>query len=171
MLMKLDPEPTSILDVGPGAGQWFDLLKPWFPDVRFDAIEIFQPYVERYQLDKKYDNVFVGDARKLFAGRNLDGCFLWDLVVFGDVLEHMKRDEARAVVDNLLLHYALISIPIGPCPQDPTEENPYEEHLCEWSTEDVLATFPVIDYFSYQFPPPHYGRGVFLLKKGAERAG
>lgn len=169
MLMKLDPEPTSILDVGPGAGQWFDLLKPWFPDAYFQAVEIFAPYVTRYGLEQKYDCVQIADARDL--AKTDDPTKQFDLVVFGDVLEHMLRDDAWNVVDNLLHRHGLISIPIGPCPQDPTEENPYEEHLCEWSTEDVLATFPVIDYFSYQFPPPHYGRGVFLLEKGAERAG
>lgn len=179
MLLKLDPEPQSILDVGPGAGQWFDLLKPWFSGVPFNAIEIFEPYVERYKLRERYDKVMLGDVRDLVYQNShslsvfywdLVILFYWDLVIFGDVIEHMPKPDAIQVVKNLLHKHALISIPIGPCPQDPTDENPYEEHVAEWSTDDVLDTFnndwcQVIGCHSYQYPPPHYGRGVFLLEK------
>ena len=161
MLFKIDPEPQTILDVGPGRGQWFDLLKPWYPDAIFEAVEIFEPYVERYGLRSKYSDILIGDVR--------DGLpyppYVWDLVIFGDVIEHMEKDDAILAVYRLLKRHALISIPIGECPQDGTEENPYEAHLATWETEEVLATFPVIDHYAYKFPPPHYGRGVFLLEK------
>ena len=161
MLFKIDPEPKTILDVGPGRGQWYDLLKPWYPDAIFFGVEIFEPYVRRYGLDDKYDFIWIDDVRT-FA-RDIDELF--DLVIFGDVIEHMTRTDAIYCVNRLCSSRALISIPIGECPQDPTEENPYEAHLATWETEEVLATFPVIDHYAYKFPPPHYGRGVFLLEK------
>ena len=161
MLFKIDPEPKTILDVGPGRGQWYDLLKPWYPDAIFFGVEIFEPYVRRYGLDDKYDFIWIDDVRT-FA-RDIDKLF--DLVIFGDVIEHMTRTDAIYCVNRLCSSRALISIPIGECPQDPTEENPYEAHLATWETEEVLATFPVIDHYAYKFPPPHYGRGVFLLEK------
>lgn len=46
-------EVTTILDVGPGAGTYYDLLHPYFPLARFDAVEIFAPYVERYRLPER----------------------------------------------------------------------------------------------------------------------
>lgn len=162
MILGIDPEPMTILDVGPGAGQWYDLLRPWFPQARFQAIEIFEPYVERYKLRKKYKEVFVGDARLIDWGEYMG----WDLVIFGDVIEHMEKADAVLLVGKLLRRYALISIPIGPCPQDGTDENPHEEHVATWTIQDVLASFPVVHpYYSHMFPPPHYGRGVFLLEK------
>lgn len=159
MLFRIEEEIELILDVGPGAGQWYDLLREWYPDAAFDCLEIFEPYVERYGLRKKYRHVIIGDARERTMGR-------YDLVIFGDVIEHMIKADAVAAVDRLMSKYALISIPIGPCPQDGTEENPYEEHLAEWTTAEVLEAFPVkYPYFAYQYPPPHYGRGIFLLEK------
>lgn len=174
MVFRIEEEIETILDVGPGAGQWFDLLKQWFPGARWGAIEIFEPYVERYGLSQKYDRgVMIADARELTwhaekqePGENVR-LVPWDLAIFGDVIEHMSKEDAvRMVLEVIPWRHALISIPIGPCPQDGTEENPHEEHVAEWTTAEVLEAFPVVDpYFAYQYPPPHYGRGVFLLER------
>ena len=55
----LNNVPTSkrILDVGPGVGTYSDLLCPF--DYRMDAVEIFEPYVTKYKLREKYDNVYI----------------------------------------------------------------------------------------------------------------
>ena len=124
----------------------------------------FREYVAelyRAMAEADPDFIWIDDVRT-FA-RDIDELF--DLVIFGDVIEHMTRTDAIYCVNRLCSSRALISIPIGECPQDPTEENPYEAHLATWETEEVLATFPVIDHYAYKFPPPHYGRGVFLLEK------
>lgn len=167
MLLTLDGI-DSILDVGPGWGIWGEMLRPWFPEAWLSAVEIFKPYVDRYDLKKKYDYVYLEDVRDMstrFAESGYRRGF--DLVIFGDVLEHMPKPDAVGVVEALLRRYALISIPIGECPQEGTEENPYEEHVATWSTEEVLMTFPVIRHFTQIDPPPLYGRGVFLLEKRA----
>lgn len=153
MVLTLDP--ATILDVGPGWGIWVDLLRPWFAEAEFDCIEIYEPYVDRYHLDVRYDLVMVGDVRDLAKPDFID----YDLVIFGDVLEHMDKVDAVAVVAKLLTRWALVSIPLGPMPQEGTD-NPYEEHLSTWTVEDVLSVFPV----RY----PYYAevdRGVFLLEK------
>lgn len=162
MLMKIDPEPQTILDVGAGAGQWYDLLRPWFPDAKIDAVEIFAPYVERYGLRDRYDHVIIADAR----GDLLERGRRYDLVIFGDVIEHMTRSEAMTLLAGSWWRHALVSIPIGDCPQDGTEENPYEAHIETWSVPDVLAYLPGVTfpYYAEKLPPPDYGRGVFLLR-------
>lgn len=161
MLFPIADEIQSIIDIGPGAGQWYDLIRPWFPHTAFNALEIFEPYVERYQLRKKYDAVVIGDARNGWEGLPPPP---FDLVIFGDVLEHMSHDEAEKVVSNWLHRWALVSIPIGPCPQEPTEENPYEEHRSTWEVADVLQRFPVKGPYFVKIPPGEPGRGVFLLE-------
>ena len=158
------PELESILDVGPGAGQWYDLLKPWYPEARWCAVEIFEPYVERYQLRKKYDTVWVADIRELAKALPH-----FDLAIFGDVLEHMSKEHAFEVVMALDFRHLLLSVPLGFCPQEPTEENPYEEHVATWETNEILALFPVVEAFVGADPIKHAGldirRGVFLLEK------
>jgi len=62
-------------------------MHPWWPEARFEAVEIFYPYIERFQLEKRYDWVWQGDVR--VAARYFAREF--DLVIFGDVLEHMRR--------------------------------------------------------------------------------
>lgn len=159
MILRIEPEPQRILDVGAGMGQWAKVLHPWFPDAHFEAVEIFRPYVERYNLEELYNKIHVCDVRNWFPASS------FDLVVFGDVIEHLEKDDAMKVMDRLLTRYALISIPIGPCPQEGTEENPHEAHVAEWTSREIFDAFPVVDWFAYQYPPPHYGRGIFMLEK------
>jgi hypothetical protein len=162
MVGHLDFE--TILDVGPGRGQWYDLMHPWWPEARFVAVEIFMPYVERFNLGKRYDRVYCDDVRQ-WTVKNAGS---YDLVIFGDVLEHMSKGEAVSVVESMLARHAVISIPIGVCPQEPSDDNPYEEHISTWYTEDVLAAFPQITTW---FVEPEngmgqgIGRGVFVLEK------
>lgn len=47
----------SILDVGCGHGFYYKLLKDYFK--KMDAVEIWTPYIEQYELEKMYDNVYI----------------------------------------------------------------------------------------------------------------
>lgn len=145
--------PTDILDVGPGAGLWGHALRRRLPAAQLDAIEAHGPYVERFQLGATYDQVFVGDVRMwdwggtdyiqvaesaapIGAGTPK---WTWDLVILGDVLEHMTQEEARAVVDQALVHTdaVLVVVPVGEWPQGESEGNPLEAHVATWSTNDL----------------------------------
>lgn len=46
---------STILDVGAGNGVYSDLLSDHF---EMDAVEVFSPYIEEYELNKKYRTVF-----------------------------------------------------------------------------------------------------------------
>ena len=71
-----------------------------------------------------------------------------DVVILGDVVEHMTRDEGRAVWDRSVAaarHAVYLSIPIVHYPQHDIEGNPFEVHVEEdWSHDDVLTTFDCI---------------------------
>ena len=56
------PKHKRILDVGPGIGTYSDLLRS--EGYRIDAVEIFAPYISKYNLLEKYDNVFIDDICK-----------------------------------------------------------------------------------------------------------
>jgi ABC-type taurine transport system substrate-binding protein len=140
-VMNLHPEEiNSILDVGAGAGIYCDVLFHAGFRGDIDAIEVWEPYINEFDLDNKYDFVFQEDVRKWDD-------FNYDLIIFGDILEHMTVEEALAVWDKVSKQakYAVIAIPIIHYHQPAINNNPYEEHVKEdWSHEEVLNTFPYI---------------------------
>lgn len=131
----------EILDIGVGAGVYSRLLRPYLPGTRWTGVEIWEPYVERFQLKEHYDQLVIEDVRVWPLPQ------AYDLAFLGDVLEHMAPREAISLVVRLLhqIQLLVISIPIVYTPQDEYEGNPYEAHVKDdWSHEEVLASFPNI---------------------------
>jgi cyclopropane fatty-acyl-phospholipid synthase-like methyltransferase len=149
--------PSTILDVGAGRGAYATILFPYLPKARFDAVEVWEPYIEQYRLHRKYNNVFNIDARE-------HDDFDYDLVIFGDVLEHMSKEDALKIWERVSkqARFALISIPIVHMPQDEIDGNPYEVHEEEdWSTELVLKEFSnIVEYRAFE------QTGVFIAYFG-----
>ncbi|WP_054565958.1 bifunctional 2-polyprenyl-6-hydroxyphenol methylase/3-demethylubiquinol 3-O-methyltransferase UbiG [Frankia sp. R43] len=130
--------PASVLDIGAGAGGYARICRQACPAARLTAVEIWEPYVARFGLASLYDEVLVGDARTLALPAV-------DVVILGDVLEHMIAAEAvelwaRARAASRL--GVLASLPVVPYPQGAVEGNPHEEHRETWSHARVLARLP-----------------------------
>jgi hypothetical protein len=108
-----------------------------------DAVEAWEPYVERFALLDVYDSVTVEDVRHV-------NTFDYDLVVFGDVLEHMTREDASNVY-NLARAQAgavIVSMPIVHYPQGEFDGNPFEVHVVDhWEHEQILDAFAGITEF------------------------
>lgn len=130
----------SVVDVGAGFGGWREFLGPWMPRSRWTAIEIWEPYVDRFMLQHRYHHVIAGDVR------DLDPFPPADLVIFGDVLEHMPAEDARAVWDRAraVARRLVIGIPVRPYPQGESEGNPWEAHITDWTPGSVQGFFPGI---------------------------
>jgi hypothetical protein len=93
----------KILDVGPGCGTYGIMLN----DTHIiDAIEIYEPYIERFNLSNKYNNVYIGDICK-FDFRE------YDFVILGDVLEHIRLEDSIHLIDkiNALGKKCLVAVP------------------------------------------------------------
>ena len=113
--------PTSkrILDVGPGIGTYSDLLRSL--GYRMDAVEIYQPYIDKYELRDKYDNVFVGDITKFDISD-------YDFIILGDVLEHIPTDDAVKLIRNIVYNKeCMVAIPYE-MEQGEHEGNIHETH-------------------------------------------
>jgi predicted TPR repeat methyltransferase len=127
-------KPNTVLDIGAGAGKYAELIR----NRSFvDAVEVWQENIDRYDLASKYDEVFAVDAREF---DNFD----YDLVIFGDVLEHMTEAEAVALWSKARRQAKAIfmSIPIVHMPQGAEGGNPFEVHLeDDYDHARVLATF------------------------------
>ena len=129
---------NSILDVGAGAGTYSDLLRATLNQTEFIAIEIWEPYILQFDLENKYDHIIKQDIREYIPEKRYSITFL------GDVLEHMKKEEAIEVYEKILhaSEFVIISIPIILYPQGEYEGNPYEKHIKEdWTDQEVLSTF------------------------------
>ncbi len=77
---------AKILDIGAGDGKWSYVLGDYFKNM--DAIEIFEEYKERYNLEEKYKKVFIGD----FTEFEFD---YYDVLILGDVFEHITEQSAK----------------------------------------------------------------------------
>lgn len=138
----LDSGARSVLDVGAGAGNWYDALRHAGFAGQVHAVEVWAPYVTEYELPDRYDRVWTDDIRLWGKAR-----FAWyDVVIFGDVLEHMSKDEAVEVWHRAgMAPHATIAIPIVHYCQGHLNGNPYEEHIkADWSHDEVLGAFPGI---------------------------
>ncbi|MEV5236473.1 class I SAM-dependent methyltransferase [Streptomyces pseudogriseolus] len=136
-------QPKTVCDVGPGEGTYAKLFRPHEPDepgVWWTGIEVHGPYVKRYRLKstktrKMYDELHVMDVREA-----LDHLFHRDLVIFGDVLEHMPREDAVALLRRAKqagCWNILVSLPIVESEQGEVDGNPHEAHLHQWDADDM----------------------------------
>jgi hypothetical protein len=149
-------KPITVLDVGAGQGVYLDLIRQGLgAGVIVNAVEVWQPYIDQFDLENRYDKLFAMDVKDMSN-------FKYDLVILGDVLEHMSEESAVDLWDRISKQAknAIISIPIIHYHQDAINGNPYEVHVEEdWNTERVLKTFKGIVEHK-EFPVT----GVFIAK-------
>ena len=132
--------PDTVTDVGPGEGTYAKLFRPVHKGIWWTGIEIHKPYVAKHKLRSTktrsmYDEIHVEDARK--SDQHL---FHRDLVIFGDVLEHMPREDAVALLGKAEEAGAwniLVSLPIVEAPQGEVDGNPHEAHIHHWDADDM----------------------------------
>ena len=124
--------PTSkrILDVGPGMGTYSTLLRSL--GYRMDAVEIYEPYIDKYELRDKYDNVFVGSI-VTFDIKD------YDFIILGDVLEHIPANYAKELIRDIVSakKECLVAIPYE-MEQGEHEGNIHETHHQPDLTHEVM---------------------------------
>lgn len=122
-----DNHTRTILDVGAGSGTYQRIIGRRVTHI--DAIEAWQPYVEHYALTERYRHVTVTDIRHLATAGVTYGT-RYDLVIFGDILEHMSRDDALDVWTwaHAIACAGLISLPMRHWAQGPEHGNHFEAH-------------------------------------------
>lgn len=128
---------VEILDVGAGSGKYASILSD-YPNK--DAVEIFEPYVERFALRKRYRKVYcrdlgMGDIRVWRP----EALAPYGLVVLGDVLEHVTQDEAEEVLSRLESAgcAVLVAVPYL-YPQGELDGNEHERHEQDDLTPEVM---------------------------------
>ena len=134
----IELNPKTVLDVGAGQGTYLNLIREGMgSSVLVNAVEVWQPYIDEFNLINRYDRLFAMDVRDMVD-------FKYDLVILGDILEHMSESDAVSLWEKISkdAKYAMISIPIIHYHQDAINGNPYEVHVEEdWTVERVLEKF------------------------------
>lgn len=158
-LIKLQPK--RAVDAGAGSGSYGKMIRECLDKCEIIGIEVWKPYIDGYNLNKIYDEVIEGDISKLIKDERIFG----DLIIFGDVLEHLPKEDIKIVRQaSKKFKFILINSPIGFQPQH--TGNPYETHLCGISKEDFLD-LDIVEY--HDFKPDHM---MFnLLIRGEKNGG
>jgi len=122
-----------VVDVGAGEGIYAMLMRPDTPAARWEAVEVWAPYVARFGLAEKYDAVHVTDVRT----------FAWPdrpfTALLGDVVEHLPEADGRRLLAELKerAEHVMVSVPIVHIEQGAVGGNPHEAHLHHWTFEEM----------------------------------
>lgn len=120
----------TCLDVGPCDGKWSRLLDGY---LKMDACEIYYPNILNNDLDRMYRKVY-----------NLDICDLeyrhYDLIIFGDVIEHMSVERAQQALDYAMprCRDLIVGVPYLYA-QGALYGNQWERHIQDDLTPELFA--------------------------------
>ena len=110
---------ARVLDVGAGSGTYFNLVGQHFKTM--DACEVYGPSILKYKLHDKYRNVFHQSVTDFGSFQN------YDLVIMGDVLEHLSVSDAQAILSRIPCAL-IVAVPFEH-PQSSIAGNKAERHL------------------------------------------
>lgn len=139
---------ATILDVGPGCGTYYNYLNDYFKNMY--AVEVYKPIIEQYNLKEKYKKVYnfnIVDFKYKY----------YDIIIFGDVLEHLTIEDAHKVLDYALskCKEVIVAVPYL-YPQGEEGDNKYAAHQQDDLTPEImLSRYPELkllygnDYYGY----------------------
>lgn len=157
----VERRPAAVLDAGIGFGLWGHLLRQYL-DVwsgriqreqwmtRIDGIEIDPKRVQAHS-HYLYDNVYIGDIRDEVPRRA--AATAYDVILFGDVIEHLPKDDGRRLLDaacELAADCVVLRIPLGDGWRREGREPP-DHHQSRWYAGDFdayPATVRLYDFWS-----------------------
>lgn len=138
MIINLENN-IKILDIGAGCGTYSHLIRENFPNL--DGVEIFEPYIDQFELRKKYNNLYNTNVLDMDLSQ-------WDYFIMGDVVEHMSVMEAKNLIEKL--HSAdklmLIAVPYN-YEQGVEFNNVHEVHQQPDLTKEIfLERYPCMRF-------------------------
>jgi len=136
LVMKMNP--MSILDVGSGFGKWGFLFREYLEGWQgrvlprawqktIDAVEIYAPYAELPWYQAIYNHVYVAPVQRVPVEE-------YDLVMFGDVIEHIPKEEGRGLLARC--KNWIVTTPGYNAPQGQVGGNKHEAHVSRWYVEE-----------------------------------
>jgi len=129
-------QPKTFVDIGAGDGFYGKLVRHLFPKCKTLAIEKNKIYPEQFGLAKIYDNLWNEDVVTA-----IDKLTQSDLIIFGDVLEHLDKESSNKVLEKSLniANFVIINSPLGF--QEQNHEYQEEIHRCGLDYADFESHF------------------------------
>jgi len=128
-------QPKTFLDIGAGAGKYGDMIQAIDPDVDSVAVELEEDYIEKFGLISKYKKVLAFSAINLITPTYFEMTF--DVVILGDVIEHMRKSEGIDLLNFLIYRsrWIVVVFPHGYI-QNAVDGYHAEAHISAWSESD-----------------------------------
>jgi methyltransferase family protein len=151
---RLPDKNSKILDVGPGRGIYNRLLKAMGYKY-FDAVETYLPYIRSFKLESMYDSVYNRNIID-FEYRH------YDLVIMGDVVEHLHIGDAQKVVAYAQTHSHLVVIAVPYLlPQKGSQLDGSGDHRQPDLTRDIFF----VRYPGFELLLDNHQLGVFYYSQ------
>jgi hypothetical protein len=138
VVLEYLPRRYKILDVGPGIGIYGSNLQ----DLNIDAVEIHEPYIEKFKIKRYYKNVFVGNILEF----DYDN---YDYIIIGDVLEHIPVEPAQKLIKDITSKgiKCLVAVPFI-CPQDAVDGVESEiHHQSDLTSRVMRSRYPELEVY------------------------
>jgi len=140
---------AKILDVGFGSGVYGKLLRAFYYQY-VDGIDVYNENIQEIGLDKIYDHIFIENILEFDFS-------YYDLIIMGDVLEHIDLDPAKNLLESFLKDKKcgalLVSVPFE-YEQDELYGNHYERHLqSEVTAEYMKKHYPYLKLIDTSIMP------------------
>jgi 2-polyprenyl-3-methyl-5-hydroxy-6-metoxy-1,4-benzoquinol methylase len=121
---------AKILDIGAGCGTYWNLLHNDFKYI--DAVEVFKPNIEKYNLKQKYHRVYNMNIKDFEYGN-------YDIIIFGDIIEHLDINDAQNVLKYALnrCKEIIVAVPYE-MEQEEVDGNIYEIHKQDDLTKKIM---------------------------------
>ncbi len=153
-LMSKFGKDSKVLDIGAGDGKWGYVLGDYFNNM--DAVEIFETYIERYDLKKYYKNIFI----KNFLEFDFDH---YDIIIMGDVFEHVTQEDAKEWLNKIKNKCKEIVV-VVPFEYEQNWDGVYENkwghhHQPNLTAENMVNNFPELQLRMWVDKSDSVGKG------------
>lgn len=121
---------AKVLDVGAGCGTYWNLLHNDFKLI--DAVEVYKPNINKYNLKSKYHRVYNINIKDFQYGN-------YDIIIFGDIIEHLNINDAQNVLKYALnrCKEIIVAVPYE-LEQDEVDGNIHEIHKQDDLTPEIM---------------------------------
>jgi len=130
--------PKTFFDLGAGAGKYGSMVKEIDSTIETTAIEIEKDYIKKFNLRSIYNQVWNISVTDIVQPKYFDSIF--DIVMAGDILEHLKKSEGVDLLNFLIYRcrWIIIEFPYRYL-QNTVNDYASEAHISVWAENDFFS--------------------------------
>ena len=132
LLLRELMDATSVLDLGCGKQSMVPIIPTWIYTV---GVELFEADYQNAVGKRRHHQYVCADILRVdFPEKS------FDVVVLLDVIEHLSKDEGRAILEKMekwARRKVIVFTPNGFLPQDDYNENPFMDHRSGWDAAEL----------------------------------